>query len=68
MMANHSIDSPHLLRGGGEAGDLIRKFDWASTPLGLMETWLSATAYSTYRDAVAFGVLRGRAHMSNSAC
>jgi branched-chain amino acid transport system permease protein len=25
--------------------------------IGLMETWLSATAYSTYRDAVAFMVL-----------
>ena len=25
--------------------------------IGLMETWLSATAYSTYRDAAAFGVL-----------
>ena len=25
--------------------------------IGLMETWLSATAYSTYRDAVAFSVL-----------
>jgi branched-chain amino acid transport system permease protein len=25
--------------------------------MGLMETALSATAYSTYRDAVAFGVL-----------
>jgi branched-chain amino acid transport system permease protein len=25
--------------------------------IGLMETLLSATAYSTYRDAVAFGVL-----------
>jgi branched-chain amino acid transport system permease protein len=25
--------------------------------IGLMETSLSATAYSTYRDAVAFGVL-----------
>jgi branched-chain amino acid transport system permease protein len=25
--------------------------------IGLMETALSATAYSTYRDAVAFGVL-----------
>jgi branched-chain amino acid transport system permease protein len=25
--------------------------------IGLMETWISATAYSTYRDAVAFGVL-----------
>jgi len=25
--------------------------------IGLMETWIGATAYSTYRDAVAFGVL-----------
>jgi branched-chain amino acid transport system permease protein len=25
--------------------------------IGLMETALSATAYSTYRDAVAFGIL-----------
>jgi branched-chain amino acid transport system permease protein len=25
--------------------------------IGLMETWLSATAYSTYRDAAAFAVL-----------
>jgi branched-chain amino acid transport system permease protein len=25
--------------------------------IGLMETWISATAYSTYRDAVAFAVL-----------
>jgi branched-chain amino acid transport system permease protein len=25
--------------------------------IGLMETWLSATTYSTYRDAVAFAVL-----------
>jgi branched-chain amino acid transport system permease protein len=25
--------------------------------IGLMETWLSTTAYSTYRDAVAFAVL-----------
>ena len=25
--------------------------------IGLMETWISATPYSTYRDAVAFGVL-----------
>jgi branched-chain amino acid transport system permease protein len=25
--------------------------------IGLLETWLSATAYSTYRDAAAFAVL-----------
>jgi branched-chain amino acid transport system permease protein len=25
--------------------------------IGLMETWIGATSYSTYRDAVAFAVL-----------
>jgi branched-chain amino acid transport system permease protein len=25
--------------------------------IGLMETWIAATSYSTYRDAVAFAVL-----------
>ncbi len=27
------------LRGGGEAGELIRSLDWASSPLGAIETW-----------------------------
>jgi len=27
------------LRGGGAAGELIRKLDWASSPLGVVETW-----------------------------
>jgi signal transduction histidine kinase len=27
------------LRGGGAAGELIRSLDWASSPLGAMETW-----------------------------
>ena len=26
-------------RGGGDAGELIRALDWASSPLGKMETW-----------------------------
>ena len=28
-----------FLAGGGEAGELVRSFDWANTPLGLPETW-----------------------------
>jgi len=27
------------LRGGGAAGELIRRLDWASSPLGAIETW-----------------------------
>lgn len=29
-------------RGGGEAGEIIRTYDWASTPLGPMNEWPSA--------------------------
>ena len=32
-------DTPAFLKGGGEAGALIRALDWASTPLGPLETW-----------------------------
>ncbi len=28
-----------FLSGGGDAGELIRAFDWAATPLGAPETW-----------------------------
>ncbi len=28
-----------FLAGGGEAGELIRSFDWAGTPLGPPENW-----------------------------
>jgi hypothetical protein len=28
-----------MLAGGGEAGDLVRAHDWASTPLGPRERW-----------------------------
>lgn len=37
-----SIDSKPseaFLQGGGETGELIRNFDWASTSLGLPSTW-----------------------------
>ena len=31
--------SRDFLGGGGEMGDLIRAFDWSSTPIGAPETW-----------------------------
>lgn len=30
---------PEFLSGGGELGQRIREFDWASTPLGPVDTW-----------------------------
>lgn len=35
------VDSamPTFLAGGGEMGELIRRFDWAASPLGAPETW-----------------------------
>ena len=33
------VDSPGFLAGGGEMGDLIRRHDWASNPLGAPESW-----------------------------
>jgi signal transduction histidine kinase/ActR/RegA family two-component response regulator len=30
---------PAFLAGGGEAGALVRSFDWARTPVGPVETW-----------------------------
>ena len=32
-------DHTHFLSGGGELGELIRAYDWRSTPLGEPETW-----------------------------
>jgi PAS domain S-box-containing protein len=34
-------DVPHTdyFQGGGEMGELIRRFDWSKTPLGAVETW-----------------------------
>jgi hypothetical protein len=33
LSANHGRQED-FLRGGGEMGELIRTYDWASTPLG----------------------------------
>jgi PAS domain S-box-containing protein len=30
---------PAFLAGGGEMAELVRKYDWASTPLGSVDTW-----------------------------
>lgn len=30
---------PDLIHGGGAIGDLIRTFDWSTTPLGAIEDW-----------------------------
>ena len=30
---------PNFLRGGGATGALIARYDWASTPLGSIDTW-----------------------------
>ncbi|GCE50810.1 PAS domain S-box-containing protein [Thermosporothrix hazakensis] len=40
MMRNeHPASSLDFLAGGGEMGERIRSFDWASTPLGPAEQW-----------------------------
>lgn len=47
IMPSDQIDSaaataaraPGFLSGGGETGQLIRAFDWSTTPLGTPETW-----------------------------
>src|SRR3954467_14347075 len=33
------LESPDFLSGGGEMGDRMRSFDWASSPLGPFQTW-----------------------------
>ncbi len=42
-MSQHGDDdtasAPAFLAGGGEAGALVRSFDWSATPLGPPETW-----------------------------
>jgi len=37
----------HFLSGGGEMGERIRSFDWASTPLGPMQSWSPALRMMT---------------------
>lgn len=34
-----SAVTPDFLQGGGEMGELTRRFDWESTPLGSPEVW-----------------------------
>ncbi|HET8726127.1 MAG TPA: PAS domain-containing protein, partial [Alphaproteobacteria bacterium] len=36
---NHAPETPAFLAGGGVMGDLIRAYDWSSTPLGPPQTW-----------------------------
>jgi len=39
MHGKPTRDTTAFLKGGGEAGELIRTHDWASTPLGPMDDW-----------------------------
>src|SRR6476620_4370520 len=39
LTADNEIAVPEFLSGGGELGQRIREFDWASTPLGPFENW-----------------------------
>lgn len=36
---NNLLSIPEFLSGGGEMGQLIRDFDWASTSLGPTHKW-----------------------------
>jgi PAS domain S-box-containing protein len=36
---NHQVVSAHWPIGGGEAGELVRAFDWSKTSLGPIDTW-----------------------------
>src|SRR5512139_2974893 len=38
-MASAPLSQHETLAGGGELGERIRAFDWASTPLGPIESW-----------------------------
>ena len=39
MACTHTYSRPSFLSGGGELGELIERFDWASTPLGPIDAW-----------------------------
>jgi PAS domain S-box-containing protein len=52
--------------GGGECGQLIRDLDWASTPLGPMQTWsveLRATVANVVNSPVAKVLMWGESHV-----
>jgi len=38
----HGLPNADFLGGGGEMGELIRQYDWASTPLGPPDAWSQA--------------------------
>src|SRR4030095_12361077 len=38
-MEKNKVAIPEFLSGGGEVGEMIRSFDWTSTPLGEPEYW-----------------------------
>lgn len=38
-LKDKSAPMPEFLSGGGELGQLIREYDWASTPLGPVQSW-----------------------------
>jgi diguanylate cyclase (GGDEF)-like protein/PAS domain S-box-containing protein len=55
-------DTPEFLRWGGPAGQLIREFDWAATPLGTIGLWpasLKAAVGMIVRSAVPMVLLWG---------
>jgi hypothetical protein len=55
-------DTPEFLRWGGPAGQLIREFDWAATPLGTIGLWpasLEAAVGMIVRSAVPMVLLWG---------
>ena len=39
MLEKISVSTADFLAGGGEMGDLTRRFDWTGTPLGAPGTW-----------------------------
>src|SRR5689334_2116629 len=55
-------DEAAFLQGGGELGQLIRSYDWKSTPLGRPDTWpqslrsaLSICLHSSFPTAIYWG-------------
>jgi PAS domain S-box-containing protein len=53
---------PRLLEGCGETGQLLRHFDWASTPLGSLQDWppsMAALITGALRSPVPMAMLWG---------
>ncbi len=43
MTAPVPVHQPAFLVGGGETGELIRRYDWSATSMGPLETWPQST-------------------------